>query len=388
MKRLLLLFVAILAVSALHAQRGRVTAASAFIDNGDLKAARERINDALVHDASKEWPRTHVVAAKLATEEYKKGQGKARIIEAADHYFKATEFDQKGDARGRGVGRSEKEIKVALTFFMPEFQNAGVDAFNNEDYEVAGQIFERVIKLNKLPLYQDDKLPVDSVFYYYTGLAASRSKNYEKAEKYFRETINLGFAEGDAILLLHEVYVDSGDSSKIADNLKRGFELYPKDDRILTTLINYYLQTEQNDVAQEYLNTAIEHDPENYSFHNARGVLFDLSKEYERAEESYKKAIEFNPNYFEPLLNLGVIYYNKGADEMRKANDITDFKKYEVERKKAEGTFRLALPYMERAHEIRPDDVMVLETLKNLYYRFEMTDKYDQVDSKLKSILE
>jgi tetratricopeptide (TPR) repeat protein len=386
MKRVLVLLMAILTVSSVYSQRGRVAAASAFLDNGDLEAAKQRLESAFEHPQSKEWPRTYVVAARLATEEYKKSKDNQLILKAADYYAKAADFDQKGDAKGKGVGRAEKEIKLALTYFMPELQNIGIEAFNAEDFETAMAAFERVILLNKLPLYKSDNLPADSVFIYYTGLAASRNKDWAKAEKFFNEAIELTYSEGDAILLLNEVYTESRDSAKIADNLKRGFELYPNDDRILTTLINYYLRTEQNDEALEYLNAAIEHDPKNYSFYNARGVLFDTNKEFDKAEIEYKKALEFKPDYFEAMLNLGVIYYNRAAEEMRLANDITDFKKFEVARKKAEQTFRAALPFMESAHEIRPDDIMVLETLKNLYYRFEMMDKYNDVDAKLKAL--
>lgn len=386
MKRVLFLLIAMIAISAVHAQRGRVTAAAAFIDNGDLKAARQRLEDAFQHEKSKDWPRTYVVAARLATEEYKKGGGQDKVLEAAGHYKRAAELDQQGDARGRNVGRSEKEIKVALTFFMPELQNAGIEAFNNEDYTFAMNAFESVINLNKLPLYAKDNLPADSVFIYYTGLAASRSQNWKVAENYFLKAIDLRYGEGDAILLLHEVYTESGDSSKITPNLKRGYELFPKDDRILTTLINYFLQTQQNDEALAYLETAINNDPNNYSFYYARGVLHDWSKDYDNAEKDYKKALELKPDYFEPMFNLGVIIYNRAADQMRVANDITDFRKFEVERKKAEATFRESLPFMEKAHELRPDDVMVLETLRGLYYRFEMMDKYDVVDAKLKAL--
>lgn len=386
MKRILFLFMAVLVVATSCAQKGKVTAASAFIDNGDLAAAEARIKDALEHDKTKGWPRTYIVAANLATEQFKQGAGTDKIIEAADHYFTAAELDRKGDEKGRGIGRAEKEIKVALTFFMPEFQNAGIEAFNANDFENALAVFERVIGLNQLPLYEEDNMPIDSVFVYYSGLAANRSQQFDKAEKYFEETIELGFAEGDAILLMHELYVEKGDSSKMAANLRRGFELYPDDDRILTTLINHYLSTEQNEEALNYLNAALEKDPNNPSFYNARGVLYDLSKEYEKAEAEYKKALEHREDYFEPTLNLGVIYYNRAAEEMNAANDLSDNRAYEAARKKAEETFRQSMPFMERAHELRPDDVMVLETLKNLYYRFEMTDKYNEVDSILKGL--
>lgn len=387
MKKLILLFFTLLMATAIHAQRGRVMAAEAFIDNNDLAAAEERIKDALEHDKSKDWPKTYVVAARLSAAQFANDKSKKDLLlEASNYYFKAAELDEQGNAKGKGKGRYQKDIKVALTFFMPELQNAGIDAFNEEEYELAMAIFENVINLNKLSLYKEDNLPADSVFIYYTGLAASRSDNWDKAEDYFLQAIDLNYAEGDAVLLLNEVYTHTKDSVKIEENLKRGFELYPEDDRILTTLINYYLQTSQNDEALEYLNTAIKNDPDNHSFYNARGVLNDMSKSYEDALADYTKALELKEDYFEPLLNIGVIYYNRGAEEMNAANDIKDNRKYEAAKKEANETFRKSLPYMEKAHELKPEDTMVLETLKNLYYRFEMNDKYEEINEKINNL--
>ncbi|GAB4179164.1 MAG: hypothetical protein Kow00108_15110 [Calditrichia bacterium] len=46
-------------------------------------------------------------------------------------------------------------------------------------------------------------------------------------------------------------------------------------------------------------------------FHNLNGVIHLFMEDYARAIESFKKAIEINPNYIESQLNLGLaIYYN------------------------------------------------------------------------------
>ncbi len=42
-----------------------------------------------------------------------------------------------------------------------------------------------------------------------------------------------------------------------------------------------------------------------------------------------------------------------------------------------------ALPYMEKAYELKPDDVYSMRSLKELYYRLKMTDKYNAVKAKL-----
>ena len=388
MKKLLLVFISVFAVSTAFAQKGKVTAASAFIDNGDLKAAKERIEEAFQDEKSKDWPKTYIVAARLAAEEYKQSKNNEDILKAADYYLKAIELDQIGDEKGKGAGRFANEIKMSTTMFVPNLQNAGIEAFNAEDFSFSTQAFERVAQINGSEIFQTPGKPaiVDSVFIYYTGLSALRSNNWAKAEEYLLKSIDIKYGEGDAILLLNDVYTSSGDSSKIPANLKNGIEMFPEDDRIMMNLINYYLNSGKNDEALAYLNTAIEKDPENHSYFFVRGYLYESSQDFEKAEAEYLKAIEIKPDYYEPLISLGVIYYNRGAELTRVAQDITEMKKYQETMNKSLEHFKQALPYVERADEAKPNEEHVLETLKSLYYRLEMMDKYNEASERLNKV--
>lgn len=386
MKRIILLLFSVIVAASAFSQKGKVTIASTMIDNGDLATAQERINEALANETTKTWPKTYIVAAKLATAQYKQGAGVERIIDAADYYFQAAELDQKGNAKGKGIGKFAKELKLALTFFMPDFQNAGIDAFNEENFDKAATIFEKAILINKLPLYEGDKLPEDSVFIYYTALASFNAKSYEKAEQYFNQSIDLNFQGGDAILLLNEIYKETGADEKIVPNLKRGVELYPDDQRQIIALINYYLESEQSDDALTYLDALIENNPTDGNYFYVRGFLYDKKKEYEKAEADYTKAVELRPDFFDATLNLGYLYYNIGVDKFNAANEHRDMREFEKAREDAEEYFRKALPFVEKAHELKPEDPYAMETLKTLYYRFNMNDKYDEIDAKLKSL--
>ena len=56
---------------------------------------------------------------------------------------------------------------------------------------------------------------------------------------------------------------------------------------------------------------------------------------------------------------------------------------FEKTKKVAEGYWEQALPFMERALELEPDDTNVLESLKGLYYRFDRMDKYNEIKAKI-----
>lgn len=382
MKRVALFALLILSMTTVFAQKGKVSAASQYLTTNDLDKAKEAIDLAIEHEKSADWPKTYIVAAKVYTEQYKASKDVEDIKKAVDFYKKAIELDQKGDAKGKGIGKFEKEIKLQLTFFKPDLTNAGIEGFNTEDFNAALYAFENVLYVNSLPMFADEEAGIDTAIVYNCALAAYNAKDWEKSEQYFNQTIDLHYAGGDAVLLLHQVHQTTGDSLKMGENLKRGFELYPEDSRILTTLIQYYLDSKQNEAALEYLNTAIEKDPSNPTFYYARGVLYEKIDQ-DKAISDYEKSLELDDSYFNSLYNIGVIYYNKGVEQQNVANDKTTTKEYEAALKIANDYWKKSLPYMEKAIEVKPDEAAVLETLKGLYYRFEQMDKYNEVKAKL-----
>lgn len=384
MKKLIFFTIALFTVVLFSqcSQKGKVNIAETYIEEGKFEEAEKRLQLAYEDEKASVWPKTYIVAAKLSAAKYKEEKDIQLLQDAFDHYMKAIELDKENG------GRFENEIKVALTFFQNELTNAGIESFQEQNFEIAMKAFEDVLKINKLDMFQEDsgEEVVDTAIIYNTGLAAYNSENWETAAKYLEKSIEYNYGEGDAVLLLHQVYGTMQDSSKMVQNLKTGFEKYPEDDRLLTQLINFYLETRQNAEAMEYLNQAVEANPENATYYYARGVLHDQNQEYDEAIDDYKKAIELDESYFDALFNLGVIYYNRAINQMNIANDETDHQKFQEEKAKADELFKTALPYMERAYQEKPGEESVLESLRGLYYRFDMNEKYEEVDKKLKSI--
>jgi hypothetical protein len=70
----------------------------------------------------------------------------------------------------------------------------------------------------------------------------------------------------------------------------------------------------------------------------------------------------------------------------KQANDIMDVKKYSEAIDAANAVYAKALPYMEKAYELKPDDVYTMRSLQELYYRLKMTDKYTVIKAKVDAI--
>jgi tetratricopeptide (TPR) repeat protein len=108
--------------------------------------------------------------------------------------------------------------------------------------------------------------------------------------------------------------------------------------------------------------------------------LANLKQKYtesrNQAIDSYKKAIEVDPNNYDALFNLGVFYFND-AVELKREVDNMNMQEYQQRGKEVEGRvcgrFQKAKPFFERAVKVRDEEEAktTLENLNNVLTQFE-----------------
>lgn len=389
MKRTIVLLTLVFAVSMAFAQKGKVTSAQNLKETGKLDKAFEAIEEAV--DASNEkaeksipWPKTWEVRGEIyqaifqSKDENIKKLSDDPLTVALQSYKKALELDDK-DKFG-------KSVKIKLTLLTNDLTNQAVEAFNAEDYNKALKSFEQVMEINDVDVVKaDNPEAIDTVIVFNAGLAAFNGKDFDKAIKYYGEAAKHGYNGARTYSLIANSYMQKEDTVGALNTLKEGFEKYPTDNGVLTSMIQIYLDMNKTDDAMKYLTMAIEQDPGNATYYFAQGTLYEKIGDETNAIETYKKAIESDPTFFNAYYNLGALYYNKGVKQIEVALAVpaSDNKKYEEETAKADQWWKNALPYMEKCHELQADDPMTLESLKNLYYRMKEMDKYNAILEKL-----
>lgn len=296
--------------------------------------------------------------------------------EALTSLKKAAELDDRG--------RFEKPIKENLNRLNNLFLNKAILAYQEEDYAESYNLFASSIKVIEMPLMKD--LPADTAIYFNTGLVASFAKMHKEALKYYNIAKDMNYGGGNLYVLMKDQYVALNDSASAEKILQDGFRKYPSDNAIVIELINYYITSGKSQDALNYLNIAKELEPSNASLYFAEGFLYEKLDKGDKAIESYSKAIEVNPEYFDALYNLGAAWYNKAVKEFEKANEIMDNRAYNVARDAAMVTLAKAIPYMERAHKVNPTERTTMETLRTLYYRLQINDKLKEIEEKLEKL--
>ena len=385
MKKTLILLSFILLATTGFAQKGKVSSALNFKDTGRLDKALEAIEEAI--DASNPktkssltWPRTWEVRGEVFQAIAQSKDPNVRklasdpLTQAVNSYKKALELDTKD--------RFSKSIKIKLTLLTNDLTNQAVEAFNAENYKKALLSFEQILELQDLPVMRaDNPNAVDTIIIFNAGLAAYNASDFDKAIQYYGEAAKHGYNEGRTYQLLSKAHLDKKDTTTALTVLQQAFQKYPSDNGVLVEMINIYINGGKSDDAMKYLKLAIEQDPGNATYYFAQGSLFDQMNEQEKSIESYKNAIRINPEYYDAHYNLGALYYNNGVKQIEVANKVpaSDNARYEAELAKADEWFSKALPLMEKCREIKPDDPYALESLRNLYYRLKMMEKYEEI---------
>jgi len=388
MKKTIMLLTFVFAFSAVFAQNSAVKSAQNFVNERKFDQALKAINEAVDTSNSKaakthSVPKTWIIRGEIlqaiskSRDESVRNLVKDPLTESFNSYKKAIELDTKRS--------SEKSIKLQLTLLTNDLLNQAGNAFNNDDFELAQKSFEVIMDINELPLIKRDNPDfIDTAIIYNAGLAAYNAEKFNDAIKYFTEAAKYGYDGGRTYALIASTYENkktASDTLKALDVLKEGFEKYPEDNLVLTSLIQMYLNLDKTEDALRYLEMAISKDANNPVYYFAQGALYDKLVKEDDAIKAYEKSLSLNSNYFESNFNLGILYYNRGIKQIDVANAVppNQNEKYNEELKKADAWWAKALPYMEKCKEIMPNDADTLEALKNLYYRLKDMDKYNAI---------
>ncbi|MBI9066257.1 MAG: tetratricopeptide repeat protein [Salinivirgaceae bacterium] len=392
MKKLAFIFAWIMIVTVVSAQNSKVQSALNYSkpQYNQLDKAQEAIELAIKHektqDKAKTWKvrgQVYQAIANSKDENFQKLSDNPLKV-AFESYKKALELDEKGQLKN--------EISIQLKFIGVLMINKGIDYFNTKEFLKAFDVFESSLAIDEIV----DPGKIDTAIIFNAGVAADQGKDFDNAIKYYKKTAELGYEGAKVYGYIANIEKDKGDTVAYVTALKDGISAYPADNTILRVeLINYYLNKGMSDLALEYLAKAIEKDPTNHTFYFAQGALYDELKDFENAKASYEKAVEINPEYFDAYYNLGVLYFNKGADMLKEANNIppNEQKKYDAAVKESFKELEKALPALEKAHALDPTDKPILLTLKEIYFKLrndkeEYMTKYKEFNEKIKNLPE
>ncbi len=300
--------------------------------------------------------------------------------EAAKAYSKAFE-----------LGAKEKDIDTALQEIANAYYNDAFTAYQLGDMAKASDLFKGAADVSNTPpcsVKNDDAA-------YNAAFTAVATKNFNRAEDYFNICLSNGYtSEGNIYANLSECALAKADTLAAKNYLATGLTAYPDNASILTSLINLYLQTNENPAKiVELLDEAKKAMPDNPSLYYVEGNIYVGIKDFEKGLAAYKKALEIDPKYDMAYYGIANVSLKKGealVDEIN-ALDVRDWKKYDELSAQLTQEYISAIEPFEKCYEVSsiPEvKAAAADFLKRLNFQLRSVDpKYQAAYEKWNSIV-
>jgi len=407
-----------------------------------LNKAKEAIDLALQNEDTKNKGKTHAYKARISyaqyqfslKEELKKletsvtdkneralvAYGNTDLTDfetASSEIIKIKELDPKfmesildalsKSANGGTATIDEDDLKFAVVAqqIKTETGNIASGKYNVKKYEEAADYFYKTAYLNSV-LYKEK----DTLEFYNACVAASKSKNNDKVIEYNKKMIEAKISKPFNYESIYIAYLLKGDSAAALETIKKGRVAFPDDLNLTNKETELYLATGQQQLALNNIKVSIEKEPSNPVFYLIAGQIYDAlanprdnltNKElpkpanyqelFKNAEASYLKGLEQKQNNkeyeYNLVFNLGALYNNYGGMmQNRKPEKITEMAKIQKENEAiSQEYYKKAIPYLERALAMKPDDTQTMLPLRKLYLLTNNEAKAKEMNDRIKT---
>ncbi|HVB02218.1 MAG TPA: hypothetical protein VNE41_00730 [Chitinophagaceae bacterium] len=309
-----------------------------------------------------------------------------------------------------------------------DFWKNAVTAFNNKDYSTAYIDFKSAVSINDFlhsmnTMFGADLdtmavLNMSNAAYNEANANPSQMEYMDSAVAGYQKLADIKYKNTFVYQVLLNYYLKQMNTAKFMATADEAKLLFPDNADFGQQEMEYYRETGKMDEYLQQLKAGVEKDPNNYILNFNLGVTLDdmanpkdsignnlpkpanFADLFNQAVEAYKKAISIKPDEYGPNFNLGLMYFNRAAMSGKLLGSLgtskADQMKSDSLTKKQNDDLALGYPYLEKTYEIldakpklNANELNVYQEamtgLKEIYARKNETDKYNEIDQKLKN---
>lgn len=406
-----------------------------------LNKAKEAIDLALANEETKNQGKTHAYKARISYAQYQYSlaqelkkleattpdkneramlaYGNAPLTDfeqANDELSKIQELDPKfmetikeGLTKGTSM-LGEDDLKFAMVAQQMKMESGNIASgkYKAKKYDEAADYFYKTGFMNTM-LYKVK----DTSNFYNACVSAAKAKNNAKIIEYNKKMIDGKIASPYNYESLFNANIAKGDSATALEYLRKGRVAFPNDMGLLNNETNQFLAKGKQQEALTNLKAASEKDPNNALFYLVSGNIYDnmanpkdkatgkdldkpanFDEMFKNAEDNYSKAVALKPAndlLYNSLYNLGAMYNNYGGYLQTKAQALTiaqiakDKTLQPGLEAKSQEFYKKAIPHLEQALNVKPDDKATMGALRKLYLLTGNEAKAKEMNDKLKA---
>ncbi|MEW5675303.1 tetratricopeptide repeat protein [Flavobacterium enshiense] len=314
-----------------------------------------------------------------------------------------------------------EDINETITSFKPTMLQFAYGLNQASKFKESAKIFEAVYNLDKS----------DASNLYNASILAVQGKDYDNALKYYEELKKINYSgEGTSYLAVNkangqedafgsdkdranaikigthekprdekipskrgEIYknyasilLEKGRADEAKKAISEARSLNPDDTDLILAEANLYYESKDLVTYKKLILEALAKKPNDADLHFNLGIVSTNTGDVDGAKKYYEKVISIDPKYFNAYNNLGALAIAGDDKIVKEMNSLgmsaKEAKRYDELKAKRQNMFKAAMPYYEKALELKPQDEGVKSMLLNIYQFLEMDAKHKALKAK------
>ncbi len=380
MKKLILsISMSLLFISVGFAQKSNRTSAYMYKEKGQLESAKKAIDKAVQNVKTKNDAKTWLYYGEIYYDIATSPLPQFRELDslAATKAFAGLKKAKTLDASSKRK-KVSKEADEYIKKLSAVFYAKGAQVFKQKNYDRAIEYFKDAFQVSK------QLGSFDTTAAFNVGITGVLGKEPNVAVKYLKKCVDAKFKEPKLFIYYNRALQQLGDTAEAESAIKLGRSRFPGNLSLLLEQAQLYLERGQARKLISSLKEAIIKKPDNPSnanFNFLIGKSYDDMGIRDTAAMYYKDAIKANPKFFEAYYNIGAIFVNKAAKLQKEANNLplSKTKEYNTLNNEANVNLRKAIPWLEKALALSPNDKPTISGLKEAYARLKMKAKLKEL---------
>jgi len=274
-------------------------------------------------------------------------------------FFDKTRRDLDKAMANKKIYKYQPEMDYCRRCIANVFLRQGFGYMRISDYNNAIQTFQHAKK------YAPEFKNVNGYIAYSNNMLG----NLVDAGKYYTALLKTDSTRAEYIEAASNTFKAIGDTSKALQILQKGRKHLPGDKFLLLDEANIYNNQRDYHALEPLLPQLLDENPNNEEVAFIGANCYDHLNKFDKAESLYLRAIELNGSIYDPVYNLGILYFKAGI--LKKGDDSSK----DIAR---------AGQWLEKANEISPNDVKCLQLLQLVYTKTGNQNQIDIINAKLK----
>lgn len=420
MKKTILIITALLMTVTVFSQRKELRQASKEIKNSSFEEAKQILSSIESQiSTSDEGSQAEFYLYKGQAFFGAAGNNQEDLLTATSAFEKVIEIETSG--RQKYTKDAQENIQALLVRLV----NSAIEDQTAEKYSEASQKLHAGYSISKK----------DTVYLYFAATNAMSAQEFDNAEKYYKELLDLGYtgigkeyvatdketgevvsfgnkeeqnlmmmsgnyikpeermSESKRPTILRDlgfIYIENGNVEEAKKMIADARSTNPDDIGLIRAEANIALQMEDMKTYNALMQKVVASDPDNPELFYNLGVSAASIGDLENARKHYNKALELDPDFINAKVNLAVMILDQEQGIIDEMNSLgtspKDNKRYDELREERNEMYLEAVPYLESALEGKPNDLNIIRTLMNIYSILGEDSKFNQMKSRMEAL--